>query len=107
MWGTMCEYVNCARELTYPSYVPQLCPSTTTTALATTTTPVSTTTALPTSGKCASIDSLIRKDLATNSTPLTTALDEAYATWSRTDKANFAGYKKRVESLLWNDTLTV
>lgn len=106
-WGTMCEYINCVRQRDNPSYAPQLCPTTTTTALATTTTPATTTTTLPTGVKCANIDDLIKKDASTNSTLLTTALNEAYATWSRTDKANFVAYKKRIEIILWNNTLTV
>ncbi|KAH7709277.1 hypothetical protein AAVH_23458, partial [Aphelenchoides avenae] len=52
------------------------------------------------------LEDLITRDTSSNTTGLTTAVNAAYAAWSRTDKANFAGYKKRIENILWNDTLT-
>jgi hypothetical protein len=50
---------------------------------------------------CSKRPDLIVIDSGANVTCLTTSVNTVYNTWSRTDKANFASYKKRIESAIW------
>lgn len=52
---------------------------------------------------CAIIDNMVEVSTA-GTTGLGTVINNGYETWSRTDKANFAPYKKRIEETLSNIT---
>ncbi|KAH7707327.1 hypothetical protein AAVH_25439 [Aphelenchoides avenae] len=93
-FGTIADLVACPRTTT-----PTTTAATTTTATTTTTVPPTTTTV----GGCAVRASLIAIDPASNTTVLTTAINNAFATWSRTDKANFNAYKKRIEDIIFTN----
>ena len=76
---------------------------------------VSTTPELPTTTEAATTEggpncggrgALITIDVSSNTTILTTSVNSAYATWTRTDKANFASYKKRIEVIIWGTEFT-
>ncbi|KAI6222253.1 hypothetical protein M3Y95_00965300 [Aphelenchoides besseyi] len=70
-----------------------------------TTLAASSTSALPEStpaqGECDARDELIVIS-SSNTTVLTTYINQAYATWSESYQAQFVGYKKRVETLIWS-----
>ncbi|KAH7724041.1 hypothetical protein AAVH_08479 [Aphelenchoides avenae] len=52
---------------------------------------------------CVKRGPLITMDFGCNCTKLTDGVNAAYATWPRTDKANFAACKKRNETLIWGN----
>lgn len=53
---------------------------------------------------CDVIESLVQADAA-NNTLLTSGINAAWNTWPRSDKANFAAYKKRIENIVYNRSL--
>ncbi|KAH7716221.1 hypothetical protein AAVH_16346 [Aphelenchoides avenae] len=50
---------------------------------------------------CSERGGLITIDFSSNTTVLTSSVNTAYATWTRNEKANFASYKKRIETIIW------
>ena len=52
---------------------------------------------------CVKRGPLITIGTGCNCTTLTDSVNAAYGTWTRTDKANFASYKKRIETLIWGN----
>jgi hypothetical protein len=55
---------------------------------------------------CSQLPSLIVIS-ASNTTILTTALNNAIATWNATEQANIKGYNKRVQVIIWNPSKDV
>jgi hypothetical protein len=49
---------------------------------------------------CDEINQQITVD-SSNSSAITTAINQVYATWNQTEKNVFAGYKKRIEAIVW------
>jgi len=105
-WGTYFEIIFCGAfyqchpgDFENNSSTPAVSSAATSEA----TTTAATTTVAPTTAvsKCASRPDLIVIDTGANVTCLTTSVNTVYNTWSRTDKANFASYKKRIESAIW------
>ncbi|KAH7697565.1 hypothetical protein AAVH_29540 [Aphelenchoides avenae] len=56
---------------------------------------------IPLQAGCAGIQRLVQADPA-NNTLLTAGINAAWNSWSRSDKANFASYKKRIESIVYD-----
>jgi len=102
-WGSFWEIIFCGSFFEcHPDDFPQ---GATTPAALSTVAESEATSVAPTTGAsgpvCSKRPELIVIDTGANVTCLTTSVNTVYATWSRTDKANFASYKKRIESAIW------
>ncbi|KAH7703288.1 C-type lectin domain family 4 member F-like protein [Aphelenchoides avenae] len=69
------------------------------------TTSTSTTASTTLTDHCDDAESLVQVD-ATNNTVLTAGLNAAWNAWSRSDKANFAAYKRRIENVVYNRSMS-
>ncbi|KAI6193846.1 hypothetical protein M3Y96_01062100 [Aphelenchoides besseyi] len=73
----------------------------TSTSTSTSTTTTTTTTTTPAPPKCSTIRDLIVIS-SSNTTIMTDSLNAYYNALNRTERGNFAGYNKRVQTIIWN-----
>lgn len=104
-WGTICDYLNCVKA-SIPSarIIEKNCPVSSNSALPDPLNMKCSAQTTPPNGPadCSSLDETVAVDKAANQTMLSTALNEVYSCWTRTDKAGFVVYKRQIEKYLWD-----